>query len=77
MLRRVTIVFEETGEEGGSGFNAYLAGDKDRIPFVPVDELSPAEYWGGATFSLCIQAMREAGVIQAVVPTNEESKGMH
>lgn len=63
--KKIMIVVEETGEHDGKGFQVYMAGDVERIGQVPKNELSPAELWGGELMSVCIQVLKQAGVIES------------
>lgn len=72
--RKVSIVFEETGEQNGSGFNVYLEGLDRDIRLVASDKLSPAEFWASKGFSILIGVLRQAGVVQTERP-NPKSPG--
>lgn len=65
-LRKIMIVIEETGTDGGQGFNVYLLGDKERFgdKTLKAKDLSPAEFWGSKLFNICIDALKQAGVVQ-------------
>ena len=68
MLRKVTIVIEETGEQGGKGFNVYMGGDSERLlAGIQPEQMSIAEWWGSKLFSICCHALRQANVINSTV----------
>lgn len=70
MAKRVCIVFEETGEHAGKGFNTYLEGLSKEAETMTTQEqltkLSPADFWGLRMFQICSGIMHEAGVITEV-----------
>lgn len=67
MDKRVCIVFEESGEHGGKGFNVYLEGLSLEATTMTsqeqIDKLSPADFWGLRMFQICIELMKKAGVV--------------
>ena len=69
-MKRISIVFVETGEEEGRGFHVYLDGAKpewDKLtPEEQLKQLSPAEFWGLRCFQICSGIMRETGVVKTV-----------
>lgn len=62
--KRLIIVIEEDGSQDGKSFNVYLDGDKERIGMIPDKDLSPAEWWGGRLFQVCVDSMRASGCVQ-------------
>lgn len=67
MKRKLMIVIEEDGTNGGKGFRVYMAGDKERLQKgTPEDQLSPAEFWGLKLFQICVNAINKAGALQTV-----------
>ena len=70
MGKKVYIVFEETGEGGGKGFNMYLEGmsiEANRMTSKEqMDKLSPAEFWALSMFRVCTGVMGETGVIHSI-----------
>jgi len=66
-LKKVMIIIEETGSDGGAGFNVYLGGDKGRIHKLPNDQLSPAEFWGKKLFEICCHALGQTGVVKSMM----------
>lgn len=71
-LRKLMIVIEETGSDGGKGFNVYMAGDKERIGKIDYDQMSPAEFWGSKLFSIVVDVIRRAGAVKTI-----DGKEMH
>ena len=67
MGKRVCIVFEETGEQGGKGFHMYLEGLSPEACKMTTEEqmnkLSPADFWGMRMFQICTGIMKDTGVI--------------
>lgn len=72
MAKIVHIVFEETGEFEGKGFNVYLDGVNKEVYNMTDEEritkLSPADFWGFECFKLCADIMRKAGALHSVRP---------
>jgi hypothetical protein len=72
MGKKTYIIFEETGEYGGKGFNVYTEGLSPGVDKLTseeqVNKLSPADFWGLRMFQIVTGLMREAGVIQQVKP---------
>lgn len=68
-LRKLMIVIEETGTDGGKGFITSLKGDTERLrdPLLKYDELSPAEFWGSRLFDLCAQVLAQTGVAKTKI----------
>lgn len=64
--RRLMIVIEETGADGGKGFNLYLSGDKERLGTISPDNYSPAEFWASKLFTICCDAVTLAGSVKTV-----------
>lgn len=75
MKRKITIVIEETGTDGGKGFNVYMSGDKERLGKIPEAEYSPAEIWGSKLFSICTSTLRACGAIKTVNGTPVAADG--
>lgn len=69
-LKRVSIVFVETGEADGKAFDVYLDGADAAWNALTPDEqlhqLSPAEFWGLRCFQICADMMQKTGVIKTV-----------
>lgn len=74
-LRTLKIVIRETGKDSGEGFEVFLEGDKERIPTIAEDRMSPAEYWGCALFDICVERLKSAGAVKTMTVESEESKG--
>lgn len=71
MDKRVCIVFEESGEHGGKGFNVYLDGLSKEANTMTSEEqmnkLSPADFWALRCFQICTGIMKDVGVIDKVM----------
>lgn len=63
------IVIKETG---GEGFDVYLEGDIGRIGKVPVDQYTPAEFYGDELFRICFEALQRSGVIKTIQDMKNE-----
>lgn len=57
--KKVMIVIEENGKQGGKGFNVYLDGDIDNLNTTKDDDLSPAEFWGKKLFQICAHTINK------------------
>ena len=67
MGKRVTIVFEETGDTPeGKGFDCFLEGVSPERRKLPDDELSPAEFWGMKMFAFVVHDLNQVGVVKSV-----------
>lgn len=67
-LKTINIVIQETGEEGGKGFNVYMSGDKDRLVQqggITEGEMTPAEFWGYKLFGMVVKVLKEAKAVKA------------
>lgn len=68
MLRKVTIVFEETDEQDGKAFNVYVGGDNERLlANIPSNQMSVAEWWASRAFSLVTSMLQQANVVDTMV----------
>ncbi len=68
MKRKLMIVIEDNGQDGGKGFDVYLAGDKDRIGKIPEEQLGPAEFWGAKLFQICGKIVSDTGAAKRKYP---------
>jgi len=75
-LRKISIVFEETGGQGGKAFNVYLSGWDRDIAKVPENDRSPAEWLSFNMMSFVVSLLQKAGVVQTVTD-NKPGKGGH
>lgn len=71
MGKKVYIVFEETGEQGGKEFAVYMEGITEKMKTIkdPVQQtnlLSPAEFWGLRMFQHVTEILAEVGVVQKI-----------
>lgn len=73
--RKVSIVFEESEEFGGRGFNVYLDGvvpeahnmtDGERV-----NKLSPIDFWAFECFRICMALMKKTGAFHSARPKGE------
>lgn len=74
-LRKIMLVVEETGERNADGsqpFNVYLAGDKERIGYVPKEMLSAAEFWAQSFLGICMGAMKQSGALQTITKLGDK-----
>lgn len=66
-MKKCSVVFVETGEHGGKGFEVYMEGAKSEwsimTPEEQLQKLSPAEFWCLRCFQICTGIMAQAGVI--------------
>lgn len=72
-LQRISIVFEETGEDGkdskgepGKRFNVYLDGHTRNLNHVNEKDLSPAEFWAMRMFAIVTHYIGKAGAVETV-----------
>lgn len=67
-MKTCSVVFTETGEHRGKGFEVYMQGAKEEwnrmTPEEQLQKLSPAEFWCLRCFQICSGLMAEVGVIQ-------------
>lgn len=67
MGKRVCIVFQETGEQGGKAFETFLEGLSPEALKMTTEEqlnkLSPADFWGLRMFQICAGMLRDSGVV--------------
>ena len=77
-LQKISIVFEETGEEGcdsngkkGKRFLIYLDGHTRNLSHVNEKDLSTAEFWASRCFSIVMHAVQQAGVVEFAVPRKD------
>jgi len=68
MGKKVSIVFEETGEQDGKGFNVYMEGLSPEVDKLTDEEqihkLSPADFWALRSFKIVTGIMCTTGVVQ-------------
>jgi hypothetical protein len=67
-MKKCSIVFVETGEHGGKGFNVYMEGAKEEwngmTPEEALNKLSPSEFWCLRCFQICACIMEQTGVMK-------------
>ena len=73
--RKISLVFEETGLQGGKAFNFYMTGQDRNIGAVPPDERSAAEWHAYQAFQIYINILAESGMIQTVNDNKPKGKG--
>lgn len=63
VVRTIKLVIKENGENNGKGFNFFIEGDTERLDKgLKDDDLSPAEFWGGSLFVVCLDILKKVGV---------------
>jgi hypothetical protein len=64
-MRRIAIVFQETGANGTTGFDVFMEGFDRDLTNVPMSEFSPAEFWGSHIMHIAIQILQQSGVVKS------------
>lgn len=69
--QRISIVFEDTGEDGGHGFNVYLEGHTRNFFKIKEEDRSGAEFWAARSMEIVVSVLKEAGVVKAEGPIRD------
>ena len=76
MGKKISIVFEETGEknaEGNQPFNVYLEGHDSARMKLPDEQLTAAEFWAKKSLHIIMDVMGRVGMVHEVKTREKKS----